>query len=149
MAEAVDTIVLCLRDSEAVREVLEGEDGALAAARGKLILDTFMAVIGEATALAEAAGIPRHTALDCLADGGAKSGVMAAKKQRLLEADYSPHFAADTIYKDLDYLLDLARDSHQPVPIGALTRELFGRAYPMGLEREDFSVIHRILQEKG
>ena len=55
--------------------------------------------------------------------------------------------AAGGIHKDLGYLLDLARDSRQPVPIGALTHSLFGRAYPRGLERDDFSVIHRILRE--
>ncbi len=123
-----------------------GEPGL--ATRMKLInnlcLGTFMAVIAEALATAEAAGIPPAQALDVLGDGGAKSGVLGAKRQKLLDHDWSPQFSAAMIHKDLHCLQDLARDLGVPQHLAGVVKEQFGRMFRQGLADRDFAAIYEI-----
>ena len=112
-----------------------------------LCLGTFMAVIAEALATADAAGIDREQALDVLADGGAKSGVIGAKRQKLLDRDYAPHFSCAMIHKDLHCLQDLARDLGRPEHIAGVVKEQFGRTFLKGRQDEDFAAIYGIFEE--
>lgn len=112
-----------------------------------LCLGTFMAAIGEALATAEAAGIDREQALTILADGGGKSGVLAAKRQKLLDEDWSPHFSCAMIHKDLHCLQDLARDLGVPQHLAGVVKEQFGRTFRRGRQGEDFAAIYRVFKE--
>lgn len=111
-----------------------------------MVLGTFMATLAEAVALGEAAGLGKEQVLDLLAAGGGNSGVLNAKRQKLLDEDFAPHFSAALIYKDLHYLQDLARTVGRPAFTGSVTKELFALAYLQGREEEDFSVIYDILK---
>jgi len=111
-----------------------------------LCLGTFMAGLAEALAVAEAAGLERETVLDVLAAGAGKSLVLDAKRQKLLDEDYAPHFSVGMIHKDLHCLQDLAREVDQPVVTGAVVKELFGRAIQLGLKESDFAAIFATLR---
>ncbi|HWR98599.1 MAG TPA: NAD(P)-dependent oxidoreductase [Candidatus Methanoperedens sp.] len=112
-----------------------------------LVLATILAGLADATALAEAAGIPREQALEILGAGAGSGAVLAAKREKLLREDYAPHFSAALLYKDLHYLQDLARTLRRPLFTAALVKELFALAFPRGLAERDVSVIFPILRE--
>ena len=112
-----------------------------------LVLGSFMATVAEATVYAEEAGLSREQALNILAVGGGNSGVLNAKKQKLIDTDYSPHFSVAAIHKDLRYLQDLARDIKRPLFMGGMARELFAMAMAKGMDDLDFSAVHRVLRE--
>jgi len=112
-----------------------------------LCLGAFMATLAEAMVTAEAAGISPKEALDVLAAGGGKSLVLDAKRDKLLEGDYSPHFSVAMIHKDLHYLQDLARDLERPVLTGSVVKELFGRAIQQGWGDEDFAAIAKVFEK--
>ncbi len=112
-----------------------------------LLLGTFMVGIAEAVALGERAGLDRSQLIDILAGGAGKSLVMDAKKQKLLDRDFSAHFAAKAIYKDLHYLQDLVRELQRPLFSGSIAKEIFGMAAARGWEDEDFSVVYRVFSE--
>lgn len=107
-----------------------------------LCLGTFMATIGEALATAEAAGIPAGQALDVLGDGGGRSLVLEAKREKLLARDWSPHFAVGMIYKDLHCLQDLARDLGLPQHLAGVVKEQYARLIQQGRRDEDFAAIY-------
>ncbi len=111
-----------------------------------LCLGTIMAVVGEALATAEAAGIDREQALQVLGEGGGKSLVLDAKRQKLLDRDYSPHFSAAMIYKDLHCLQDLARDLGRAQHLAGVVKEQFARLFLEGREKEDFSAIYEVFR---
>lgn len=111
-----------------------------------LLLGTFMASIAEAVALAEAAGIPKETVLEILPVGAGNSGVLSAKRQKLLDEDFSPHFNAALIHKDLSGVLDLAEHTGKSAAGAETARQLFARVLEQGGGAEDFSVIYRILK---
>ena len=111
-----------------------------------LLLGTFMTSIAEALALGEGIGLTKEKVLDILAVGAGNSGILNAKKQKLLDEDFSPHFAAAAIYKDLDCLGDLARTLDRPLLTGATAREIFAKTAEKKLEKMDFSVVYKIMK---
>lgn len=111
-----------------------------------LVLGTFMAVIAEATALGERSGIERGTVLDILAAGAGNSGVMNAKKERILNEDFTTHFSAALIYKDLHYLQDLARTLRVPLFTGAATKEIFALTFRENKDPLDMSVVYEVIK---
>jgi 3-hydroxyisobutyrate dehydrogenase len=114
-----------------------------------LILGSFMAAISEAVALGEAAGVEKATVLDILAAGAGASGVLNAKKDKLLREDFSPQFQSALIYKDLHYLQDLAFQLKKPVFLTSAVKEMYGLTYARGEETLDFSALYRILKESS
>jgi 3-hydroxyisobutyrate dehydrogenase len=107
-----------------------------------LCLGTFMAAIGEALATAEAAGIDRDLALHVLGDGGGKSLVLEAKRQKLRDRDWSPHFSVGMIHKDLHYLQDLARELDRPQHLAGVVKEQYARLLMQGRRHDDFAAIY-------
>ena len=113
-----------------------------------LALGSFMATIAEILQLGEQTGIERETLLDILAVGGGNSGVLHAKKAKLIAEDYQPHFKSSLIYKDLHCLEDLAYELQQPLYSGALVKELFARTCQSGFADADFSAIYAMLKQR-
>lgn len=73
--------------------------------------------------------------------------VLNAKRKKLLEEDFSTHFSAALIYKDLHYLEDLARTLSRPLFTGSSAKELFGLNFKDEKEKKDFSVIYDVLKQ--
>lgn len=111
-----------------------------------LLLGTFMAALGEALVLAEFVGIDKAKAIEIFSSGAGNSMVLNAKKEKLIKEDFSPHFSSAAIYKDLDYLQDYTGKIKAPLFIGSLVKELFGRSFRKGIEKEDFSSIYNLLK---
>jgi 3-hydroxyisobutyrate dehydrogenase len=133
-------------DIDAARPWLDRLAAPGQATRMKLVnnlcLGTFMAAIGEALATAEAAGIDRDLALQVLGDGGGKSLVLEAKRQKLRDRDWSPHFSVGMIHKDLHYLQDLARELDRPQHLAGVVKEQYARLLMQGRRHDDFAAIY-------
>ena len=113
-----------------------------------LVLGSLMATLAEALSLAEGVGLDKETALNVLGAGAGKSLVLEAKRQKLIEGNFSAHFSNALIYKDLHCLQDMAYEMGRPVYTGALTKELYADAMSRGLGHEDFSGIYRLFERK-
>jgi 3-hydroxyisobutyrate dehydrogenase len=111
-----------------------------------LCLGSFMATIAECTSLAEDCSIPKEKALDILGVGGGTSLVLNAKKQKLIDEDFSAHFSNDAINKDLHILQDLAYSMKRPLYSAAMPKELFSKMKMMGKGEEDFSSIYKLFK---
>jgi len=112
-----------------------------------LLLGTFMTSISEAVIFAESSGIGKEKALDILAAGAGSSMVLNAKRKKLLDEDFSTHFSAALIYKDLHYLEDLARTLKRPLFTGSTAKELFALTFKDEKEKLDFSVVYDVLRQ--
>ncbi len=120
------------------------------ATRMKLInnhlLGTFMAAIAEAIKLSESAGVSREQAIAILSTGAGNSGVFNAKREKLINDDYAPHFSAALIQKDLGYLLELADEVGQEALLARATKKLFDRTMSDEPHDRDFSAIINYLK---
>jgi 3-hydroxyisobutyrate dehydrogenase len=112
-----------------------------------LALGGFMAAIAEALSIGEETGIEKKDILEILSAGAGNSLVLNAKKNKLLEEDFSTHFSSALMYKDLHCLQDLAYDTKKPLFIGAVIKELYARTFEEGIDGEDFSAIYKLFKK--
>lgn len=112
-----------------------------------LTLGSFMATIAEALSLGETIGLTKEEILDILSVGGGNSLVLNAKKNKLLQEDFSTHFSSALIYKDLHCLQDLAYEEKKSLFTGAVVKELYGRTFEEGIAQEDFSAIYKLFKK--
>jgi 3-hydroxyisobutyrate dehydrogenase len=92
----------------------------------QVIVGCAMAVLAEATRLAMNAGIDAKRLPEALAGGFADSIPLQLFVPRMVQGIHSPplgHIA--TMLKDLDTVVDVARDTSSPVPMSALAAQLF------------------------
>jgi 3-hydroxyisobutyrate dehydrogenase-like beta-hydroxyacid dehydrogenase len=92
----------------------------------QVIVGCAMAVLAEATRLAVNAGIDAKLLPEALAGGFADSIPLQLFVPRMAQGIHSPpmgHIA--TMLKDLDTVIDVARDTSSPVPMSALAAQLF------------------------
>jgi len=95
----------------------------------QVIVGCAMAVLAEATRLAINAGIDAKRLPEALAGGFADSIPLQLFVPRMVQGIHSPplgHIA--TMLKDLDTVVDVARDTSSPVPMSALASQLFRMA---------------------
>src|SRR3984957_17123066 len=92
----------------------------------QVIVGCAMAVLAEATRLAVNAGIDARRLPEALAGAFADSIPLQLFVPRMAQGIHSPplgHIA--TMLKDLDTVIDVARDTSSPVPMAALAAQLF------------------------
>lgn len=111
-----------------------------------LCLGSFMATIAECTSIAEDCQIDKAQALNILGVGGGTSLVLNAKKQKLIDEDFSAHFSNDAINKDLHLLQDMAYNMKKPLYSAAMPKELFSKMKMIGKGEEDFSSIYQLFK---
>lgn len=112
-----------------------------------LVLGTFMASLGEAIAVGERMGLGRELVVEILISGAGGSALLQAKKEKLLSGDFSPHFSAAAIEKDLHYLHDFVKSMGGKLTMGEAAALLFTRATGAGLGPEDFSGVVRVCRD--
>jgi 3-hydroxyisobutyrate dehydrogenase len=111
-----------------------------------LVLGSFMATIAEALAYGEAAGLNKAKVLDILAAGAGNSGVLSAKKEKLLREDWEPHFSVALIDKDLAYLQDLVNELNIPSALLSAVRNVFDRSMAENASL-DFSAVYNTVSK--
>lgn len=112
-----------------------------------LLLGVFMAGISESLLLAEKCGISINDSIDILLSGAGNSMVLNAKKDKILNNDYSAHFSSALIYKDLHYLQDLAYDLKASLFTAGCVKELYALTYLKNCADLDFSYIFKLLKD--
>ncbi len=89
----------------------------------QVIVGCAMTVLAEATRLAVNAGIDANKLPEALAGGFADSIPLQLFVPRMVHSPPLGHIA--TMLKDLDTVVDVARDTSSPVPMSALAAQLF------------------------
>ncbi len=126
-----------------------GEQGL--ATRMKLInnmvLGSLMSTLAEAVVIGEEAGLDREKVLEILSAGAGDSKILNAKREKLLNEDFSAHFKSSLIYKDLHYLQDMVREMKMPLFTGTIAKELYGITLSKQMEDMDFSAVYKALKK--
>ncbi len=104
-----------------------------------------MLAFSEGLLLAEKGGIPRATAVEVLLNSVIASPMLLYRGPFVLEMPAEAWFDVAMMQKDMLLALEQGRRLGVPLPTTAVTNELLTAARAMGLEREDFAVLHRVL----
>lgn len=144
-------------DLEQVRPMLEvmGKDIQHHGNHGKgsamklvinLMLAQATAAFSEALAFGQSIGLDKQTLMDTLLNSPTTAPIMQAKRDKMLNEDFSEHFPLEHMYKDLHLVSEAAYDSGASLPIASSTKELYSLAKQHGLGREDLSAIYKVFQ---
>lgn len=112
-----------------------------------LILSNLLQGFNEGMVLAAKAGVDPELMLDILNNSAAKSGLVSAKAPFVLRREFDPAFSVKWMHKDIGLMLDSANELTVPVPLTAVTRQMFQAAIAMGHGEEDICATIKVLEE--
>jgi 2-hydroxy-3-oxopropionate reductase len=103
--------------------------------------------MAEALALGAKAGVDPAIIVRVLSGGYAQTRVMDVRGPRVIRGDFSPGFKSKFHYKDLNIIMQTGKDYEVPLPVTAVTRELFGVMLAAGRGDLDHSGILTVLED--
>lgn len=107
-----------------------------------------MVLTAEALTLAEKAGLDRAIAVKVMSGTAAGRGQLIVNyPKKVLAGDITPDFPLSMGHKDLSLALEFGSELKSPLALGAIARELFGLAEPMGRSGQDCTAMLLLLEE--
>jgi len=125
-----------------------GGNGEIVKVINNLMAGIFRVASAEALSLGVKAGVPLKILYDVINESSGQSRsvqVFAAAKP--FKGDYEPGFAAELMHKDLGLALNLGKEELVPLPLGALSHQIFTHLLTLGLGRKDTGVIFKVMED--
>jgi 3-hydroxyisobutyrate dehydrogenase-like beta-hydroxyacid dehydrogenase len=111
-----------------------------------LIMGVAIEAVAEALVLAAKAGIDPQKVLEITSVGGARTGAMETRGPRMIKHDFSPHFSANNMHKDLSGALKLAEEVGVSLPATSISREMLRAAKSQGKGDMDSCVVMTVIE---
>lgn len=111
-----------------------------------LILGVAIEAAAEALVLASKAGLDPQAVIDITSVGGARTGAMETRGPRMVRRDFTPHFSASNMYKDLSTALKLAEECGVSLPAASISREILRAAKSQGKGDLDSCIVMTVLE---
>jgi 3-hydroxyisobutyrate dehydrogenase-like beta-hydroxyacid dehydrogenase len=112
-----------------------------------LSLHVQMVAFCEGLLLAEKDGMDREVVVEVMLNSVIASPMLKYRGPFVLELPDEAWFDVDMMQKDMVLALEAGRQLDVPMPTTASSNELLTAARAMGLAREDFAVVYRVLAE--
>jgi 3-hydroxyisobutyrate dehydrogenase-like beta-hydroxyacid dehydrogenase len=110
-----------------------------------LSLPVQILALSEGLLLAEKGGIPRQVALETMLNSVVASPAMKYRAPFVLQMPDEAWFDVNMMQKDLLLALEMGRELDVPLPSVALSNEILTAARGMGLAKEDFATMFKVL----
>ena len=110
----------------------------------QLLAGVHIAVAAEAMALGLREGVDPDALYEVITHSAGNSWMFENRMAHVLAGDYTPLSAVDIFVKDLGLVLDTARASQFPLPLGSTAHQMFLQAASAGYGREDDSAVIKI-----
>ena len=111
-----------------------------------LIMGVAIQAVAEALVLAQKAGIDPVKVQDITSVGGARTGAMETRGRRMITHDFSPHFSANNMYKDLSTALKLAEEVGASLPATSIAREMLRAVKSQGKGELDSCAVLTVIE---
>ena len=143
---------------EKVRPVLAAEgktithiggpgSGQIAKAANQVMVAAQMVAMGELLILAQKAGADPRKVVEAIRGGAAQCWTLDVKPPRLFAGNRQPGFKARMQAKDLQIILETAREYGVPLPSAAVHSQLYQAMVAQGLGELDNSAVVAILEQ--
>jgi 2-hydroxy-3-oxopropionate reductase len=125
-----------------------GESGAgqVAKAANQIMVAAQMVAMGELLVLAQKSGVNPARVVDAIKSGAAQCWTLDVKPQRLFAGNREPGFKAYMQAKDLNIVLDTAREYGVPLPATAENAQLYNAMLQMGMDELDNSAVIGVIE---
>ncbi len=126
-----------------------GDSGAgqIAKAANQIMVAAQMVAMGELLVFAQKAGADPRKVVEAIKAGAAQCWTLDVKPQRLFAGNRQPGFKAYMQAKDLNIVLESAREFGAPLPSLALDSQLFNAMVAQGLGELDNSAVIALLEQ--
>lgn len=111
-----------------------------------LILSNMLQAFNEGMVLAAKAGVDPELMLDILDNSAARSGIASFKAPYVFRRDFSTNFSVRWMHKDIGLMLESAAELQVPLPLTALTQQVFRMAIAEGCADEDICSTIKVLE---
>lgn len=111
-----------------------------------LILSNLLQAFNEGLVLSTKAGVDPDLMLDILNNSAAKSGLVAFKAPFVFRRDFSTNFSVRWMHKDIGLMLESAAELGVPLPLTAVTQQMFRAAMAQGSADEDICSTIKVLE---
>jgi len=112
-----------------------------------LVLSNILQAFNEGMVLATKAGVDPQLMLEVLDNSAAKSGLISFKAPYVFDRNFTTNFSVKWMHKDIGLMLDSASELSVPLPLTALTQQLFRAAIAKGHGEEDICSTIKVLEE--
>jgi 2-hydroxy-3-oxopropionate reductase len=106
-----------------------------------------MVAMGELLIFAQKAGADAEKVIEAIKGGAAQCWTLDVKPPRLFNGNRTPGFKATMQAKDLNIVLETARQYGVPLPSAAIHTQLFNAMLEMGLADADNSAVIAVLEK--
>lgn len=110
-----------------------------------LLVGGITELVAESIEMAERAGLSRDVVRETLMSSVLASPFLGYKAPQLFDRQYAPLFSAQLMLKDMNLVLDFARQLGVPLAAAATIREQYARAVAAGHGAEDFAAVREVV----
>ena len=121
--------------------------GQIAKAANQLMVAAQMVALGELLILVQKSGADPQKVVQAIRGGAAQCWTLDVKPARLFSGNRQPGFKASLQAKDLNIVMETAREYGVPLPMTAVNAQLFNAMVSMGLGNLDNSAIISVIED--
>lgn len=129
-----------------IHHVGDGEQARTVKLAINLMIAVLAQVMSEALVLGETAGVSREALLDVMGSSAVGAPFVKYKTEALLLDDFSATFTTELMEKDIDLVLDAARDAGVALPLALEMKKHLRAAVDAGYADDDFIVLFQHLR---
>jgi 2-hydroxy-3-oxopropionate reductase len=146
-AEAVEKVMpIFMAMGKTVTHVGDAGAGQIAKAANQIMVAAQMVAMGELLLFAQKAGADPQKVVQAIKGGAAQCWTLDVKPPRLFAGNRTPGFKAYMQAKDLNIVLETAREYGVPLPATAEHAQLFNAMLQMGMRDLDNSAVIGVLE---
>ncbi|MBM3136689.1 MAG: 2-hydroxy-3-oxopropionate reductase [Chloroflexi bacterium] len=121
--------------------------GQIAKCANQVMVAAQMSALGELLIFSKKSGADPKKVVEAIRGGAAQCWALDNKPQRLFVGERSPGFKAYMQLKDLNIVMDTAREYGIPLPLTAITDQLYAAMCEMGMEIQDNSAVIGVIEK--
>ncbi len=120
--------------------------GQVSKLANQIIVGVTIGAVAEAITLCEKAGVDANKFIKALSGGFADGKILQNHGKRMIEKDFSPKGKVSTHLKDMNNILECARDFKTKLPISNLIKEMFKSLVDQGNSNDDHSALYKEIE---
>jgi 2-hydroxy-3-oxopropionate reductase len=132
---------------ETITHVGEAGAGQIAKAANQIMVAAQMVGMAELLILAKKAGADPRKVVQAIRGGAAQCWTLDVKPQRLFDGNRQPGFKAYMQEKDLNIVMETAREYGVPVPAAAVHAQLYSAMLQLGMNELDNSAVIGVIEK--
>ncbi len=129
-----------------VTHVGDAGAGQIAKAANQIMVAAQMVAMGELLILAQKAGTDPQKVIQAIKGGAAQCWTLDVKPPRLFDGNRSPGFKAYMQAKDMNIVMETAREYGAAIPAAAVNTQLFNAMVEMGMGNLDNSAVLGVIE---